>query len=354
MLDDSDPSTSGYCRNGTAECDLQTIHRMIQLANSCPRAVLTHTSTFGACIASLIGTLRAPEVRWVDASGRCLYPIHYMPLVEAGTLDHEPRQILASMKSSAVILVLSRRTGYDRRRVIRETWARGHSVFFVVADRDCYWPKQQDLDCAPVPNQRPTIAEAAQHRRRIKETRERLAEEQQTHGDLVLTECVEVYRQLPCKMKQAYRWALEQFPGARWIVKVDDDSWVRIDRLRDYLLSFRIDNPLTMIGCVYDDRSVWRGGKWEEQDYPDDVYPPFALGSCGHVVTSDLARLVVDMDGHEYQGEDTSMGIWINESGKDVALINNRAAFVNVGGCNNRDALVVGHDVSIEQMRACR
>lgn len=357
ILDDSEPSMSGYCRNGTAECDLQTIHRMIQLANSCPRAVLTRTSTFGACISSLIGQLRAPNVKWVDDKGNCLAPVHYLPLVEAGTLDHEPRQVLGSMKPQVVVLVLSRRTGYDRRQAIRETWARKHhgvSVFFVLADRDCHWPRSQDLDCAPLPDQRATILEATRHRQRLKDTKQRVHQEQTRYQDLVLVECLEVYRQLPCKLKQAYRWALEQFPVARWFVKADDDSIVRIDRLTRYLLELNPSQSLAMAGCVYDDRSVWRGGKWEELDFPRPVYPPFALGSCGHAVTRELAQAVVELDGHEYQGEDTSMGIWINETGKDVTLINARSIFSNSGNCRDEGALVIGHDISAEQMRSCR
>ena len=43
--------------------------------------------------------------------------------------------------------------------------------------------------------------------------------------------------------------------------------------------------------------AVKRQGKWAELYYRDEKYPPFPLGSFGHIVSRGLARAVVEHDG---------------------------------------------------------
>merc|ERR1712062_636526 len=54
----------------------------------------------------------------------------------------------------------------------------------------------------------------------------------------------------------------------------------------------------------------------EQTDYHYSYYPPFAIGSYGHVVSRNLAQYVVDNKENlfDYGGEDTSLGIWVHES----------------------------------------
>ena len=74
----------------------------------------------------------------------------------------------------------------------------------------------------------------------------------------------------------------------------------------------------TVVGHISRQGTVLRHGKWAEYQYradeEDAVYPPFALGSYGHAVSRDIAAAVVDMDGLNYQGEDVSLGIWLDQS----------------------------------------
>lgn len=84
------------CRDGL-DCDVQALQTMYALADSCPRAILTATSTFGACIASL-GDMH--EVSVVHSDGRCETRNNQDFLSEAGVLQGEPRQITEVMDAS--------------------------------------------------------------------------------------------------------------------------------------------------------------------------------------------------------------------------------------------------------------
>jgi hypothetical protein len=74
------------CRTGL-ECDVNAV-RQLYLYSQCGHAVLTHTSTFGACIAGL-GEIA--DVYTVRPNGGC----HPRPnaILEAGTLDGHPREV---------------------------------------------------------------------------------------------------------------------------------------------------------------------------------------------------------------------------------------------------------------------
>lgn len=86
------------CRKGL-QCDqeaIQTIYSMSQ----CSHAILTHTSTFGACITGLWGI---SDVFLVKADESCIKK-QYMDPIEAGVLDHEPKQITTVLSTIGLSL----------------------------------------------------------------------------------------------------------------------------------------------------------------------------------------------------------------------------------------------------------
>ena len=56
--------------------------------------------------------------------------------------------------------------------------------------------------------------------------------------------------------------------------------------------------------------------KWAEDKYKPSMYPPFPHGSRGHIVGRAIAEYVACNQDEliNYQGEDVSLGIWIDES----------------------------------------
>merc|ERR1740130_217670 len=118
---------------------------------------------------------------------------------------------------------------------------------------------------------------------------------------------VDYYRALPRKLKESYRWALAH-TQAKWLLKIDDDSYVRIGEL-EAVASEWSDKGYTMLAGGFFTGVVGRSGKWAERKYKPNRYPPFPSGA-GHAVNRALAQWVVDNADTliEYQGEDTSMG----------------------------------------------
>lgn len=88
-------------------------------------------------------------------------------------------------------------------------------------------------------------------------------------------------------------------------------------------------------------------------------YPLFPLGSRGAVMSATVARFVVQHDGVEYSGEDTSLGIWLDETSirDSVRWINGSESrfHENNGNCSQVGAVFVGHDTGITpaDLRRC-
>jgi hypothetical protein len=93
----------------------------------------------------------------------------------------------------------------------------------------------------------------------------------------------------------------------------------------------------TIVGKIQYDGQVWQEGKWNEETYPrHDRYPPFPLGSCGHVVSRPVAEYIANHKAKstQYQGEDTSVAIWMHESPLKVEVPHSDS-FENDGRCDN-------------------
>ncbi len=80
------------CRSSKL-CDVDAVKTMYALSN-CKKAVLTHTSTFGACIAGL-GAMN--EVYYVNSSGSCNKKETIDP-VDAGVLEGQEKQVTNAIR----------------------------------------------------------------------------------------------------------------------------------------------------------------------------------------------------------------------------------------------------------------
>mmetsp|Transcript_5745 Transcript_5745/g.12125 ORF Transcript_5745/g.12125 Transcript_5745/m.12125 type:complete len:521 (-) Transcript_5745:70-1632(-) len=330
-----------------------------------------------------------------------------------------------------VVLVLSRRNGFDRREAIRETWAKDRSnVYFIVGDHDCAVPnhlrvgeienlkwqfhrgrprrrraessprgrnreRKSDAGVGEKENEKVTLGCADEHGRRIaadmneeehppllgeernewettvagnKKIAEKLMNERVKYGDiLIATDVVDTYHSLPAKLKYGYRWAIENLPHAKWFVKSDDDTFVRVEELSHYLeTAFREEiaavDPLVnpaVIGEIRTKNSPDKAGKWKEfPEFKRKLYPPFPLGSYGHIVSRPVAKYVADNAEKlfEYQGEDVSLGIWLDESPLNgiTDFIDGTHFMNNVQNCMVQHMFVIGHDLDPNWMGICQ
>lgn len=251
--------------------------------------------------------------------------------------------------------VLSRRE-YDR-AAIRNTWGRGHdNVVFVLGACCRVHPSQRIPWTCRKKRDAERIARYEHEQAAVcAEQDESISAEAEKHGDIVFMAETDVYRHLPQKVKRFYSWGLEN-TEATWFLKADSDFYVRLDSLMVYLAKGGAPSGPTVFGFITDGWGVPRKGKWAEKTYRKRKYPKFPLGSAGHIVDRTVALFVSNNSASlfDYQGEDVSMGIWLDESpfSKAVRWVNSKH-MVNSGNCFDRTKFVVGHDVSDEKKRWC-
>jgi len=184
---------------------------------------------------------------------------------------------------------------------------------------------------------------------------DQLTREQTENGDLIRVDEVDVYRRLPQKLSSAYAWAL-QHTGASWFVKTDDDSVVRVGTLQHYLTSSYNARTPVVVGHISKGWGVHRGGKWAELTYAKPTYPNFPLGSHGHCVSRVVASYIAAHRAtlFNYQGEDVSVGIWLDESPmRDQIQWVTSKHVANHGNCKDKTLWMIGHDIDASAMRAC-
>ena len=54
-----------------------------------------------------------------------------------------------------------------------------------------------------------------------------------------------------------------------------------------------------------------------------------------------------------YQGEDTSLGIFFDESDIDVTFTVTKSIITHSGDCFNKKAMIVGHAIGVSKMKKC-
>jgi len=272
---------------------------------------------------------------------------------------------------TVIVVVLSARGNFERRKAIRETWGRDHALYFVVGG-----PTREELllpsgegkertesdSVQQVGNVTEGNATTAKGRKLVKsEIQLKVEEEQAAHRDLLDSIHPDSYQSLPYKIKYAYHWVSEHLEDVEWVMKVDDDTVVRVDTLRNaFLRNFNSRVPM-VIGQIIERSAVARQGKWADFKYDRAWYPYWAQGSCGYVVSRPVVDYIAQMDPSSivyYQGEDTSVGIWLDEApeeklGNQHVTWVQSAYFRNDGKCEEHAWLSMGHEISAEHMRAC-
>lgn len=148
-----------------------------------------------------------------------------------------------------------------------------------------------------------------------------LWKEAQAYGDIQLMPFVDYYSLLTLKTVAICILGTEILP-AKYIMKTDDDAFVRIDEVLSSLKGKVSDGLL--YGLVSFDSSPIRDkdNKWYigTEDWPHALYPPWAHGP-GYVVSKDIARFIVQ--GHRkrvlplFKLEDVAVGIWVDQFKKE-------------------------------------
>jgi hypothetical protein len=261
------------------------------------------------------------------------------------TTLNEPTADYSTAKT--IVFVMSAREHFEQRAVIRQTWGKDHAVYFVTGGQPASEQQRQQ--------QHKTTSSSSTS------IQDRLVQEQATHQDLIDSIHPESYRGLPHKLKFAYQWILQHWPHVQWLVKVDDDTVVRMDTLQAVVLDTLNPAQPIVAGRIIVDAPVHRDGKWAELLYTEsETYPYWPQGSCGHVVSRPVAEYLTQKAAAGeltlYQGEDTSLGIWLHEASvkKELHVTWFKSQyFTNNADCHSRQWLIIGHQISPARMKAC-
>ncbi|XP_064481208.1 beta-1,3-galactosyltransferase 1-like [Ornithodoros turicata] len=122
-----------------------------------------------------------------------------------------------------------------------------------------------------------------------------ISAEAKQHGDVVILPYVDAYRNLTYKFVYGIKWTIENCPGAKHVVKIDDDIVVNVYRLDAYLndtFSKRTGDfhCLTWhnMGVIRDPNSPWYLSK---ELYPKNRFPAYCSGSAMFLPVSKLDAL---------------------------------------------------------------
>lgn len=257
-----------------------------------------------------------------------------------------------------VIVIPSAVNNSGRRKAIRETWLRlqnnseiSMKHFFIIGTEDVELHRQDEL-----------------------------FNEQREFKDLmILSTCANDFSQLTKKLLTSYYWLVKTMTF-NYLLKVDDDSFARLDLLSQELRSIMADyndipdqsdtkneqsstssfqnyrpkeNSQKMLYWGYFDgrAPVFKTGKWGEKKwFLCNSYLPYALGG-GYIVSSDIVNILASLSPYLqlYLNEDVSMGVWLapfaNINRKHDRRFDTEAT---PRGCSNQH--IISHHLTIDEI----
>ncbi|XP_052186141.1 beta-1,3-galactosyltransferase GALT1-like [Diospyros lotus] len=176
---------------------------------------------------------------------------------------------------------------------------------------------------------------------------EELWNEAQTYKDIQLMPFVDYYSLITWKTVAICLFGTK-VAYAKFVMKTDDDAFVRVDEVLASLNRTNVTRGL-LYGLINSDSQPHRNpdSKWyiSSEEYAGQRYPPWAHGP-GYVVSQDIAKAVYKKseDGHlkMFKLEDVAMGIWIEDMKKGGLKVRyeNEQRIYNEG-C--KDGYVVAH-----------
>ena len=297
-----------------------------------------------------------------------------------------------------IYLILSARENFSRRKIIRETWAKEHlsQVYFLVGNYCPIHPYYRErFTCEFKKDSRFTdrINDIEKENDKFNhfQTSWKLENEKWNQNYvndsslefepniIFFKNMNDTYRNLPEKLKLGFKSVIDLKPT--FIVKIDDDMFVRISQLNNMLKNkynfmkldkTNLDKKL-VIGNFRSLKIGRKPGRNQELEYGTTEtthYPPFPIGSYGYVVNYNWANYVVRNSEKlkNYQGEDVSTGIWMEQfwqeekdnfsnkfwNKENSSLISlSTKFFTNDADCFNRYKVIIGHRVSESKMELC-
>ncbi|CAK7322911.1 unnamed protein product [Dovyalis caffra] len=149
-----------------------------------------------------------------------------------------------------------------------------------------------------------------------KEVNLELKKEAEFFGDVVIVPYMDNYDLVVLKTVAICEYGVRTV-RAKYIMKGDDDTFVRVDSIIDEVNKVPAGRSL-YIGNINYYHKPLRYGKWAVtyEEWPEEDYPPYANGP-GYILSSDIVRFIVsEFESHKlrlFKMEDVSMGMWVEQ-----------------------------------------
>lgn len=174
-----------------------------------------------------------------------------------------------------VIMVLSVHTHVDTRAAIRKTWGR--------AARPGVWPK--------IGNLKHNVKLIFLFGKPKTELGNKIVNaESKIYGDIVQADFVDSYFNLTYKTVTGIRWVAEFCPRAHYILKADEDVFVHVYNLLQFLSKREEKRNGVIYGHALHNSDVFREGRWAVTNsaFPLNVYPTYSCGNT-YVISGNMA-----------------------------------------------------------------
>ncbi|RLM98427.1 uncharacterized protein C2845_PM06G34000 [Panicum miliaceum] len=154
---------------------------------------------------------------------------------------------------------------------------------------------------------------ALSHRKEINAA---LKKEAEYFGDIVILPFIDRYELVVLKTVAICQYGVQNVT-ADYIMKCDDDTFVRLDTVLQQITTYNRTLPLYLGNLNLLHRPL-RRGKWAVayEEWPEAVYPPYANGP-GYVLSIDIARDIGSRHANHslrlFKMEDVSMGMWVED-----------------------------------------
>lgn len=149
-----------------------------------------------------------------------------------------------------------------------------------------------------------------------REVNEDLKKEADFFGDIIIVPFVDSYDLVVLKTVAICEYAA-RVVSAKYVMKCDDDTFVRLDSVMAEIKKIPEDKSFYMGNMNYYHRPL-REGKWavSYEEWPRDTYPTYADGA-GYIVSADIAGFVAsEMEKGRlnlFKMEDVSVGMWVGQ-----------------------------------------
>lgn len=141
-----------------------------------------------------------------------------------------------------------------------------------------------------------------------------LKKEAEFFGDIVIVPYMDHYDLVVVKTVAICEYGVRT-ASAKYIMKCDDDTFVRVDAVVAEARKIPKGSSLYVGNINYYHKPL-RSGKWAVtyEEWPEEDYPPYANGP-GYILSSDIALYIVsEFEKHKlrlFKMEDVSMGMWV-------------------------------------------